>query len=423
MSGADTAATAMMLRPLGREQAALETYAAPRAYAAPSPPLIRQERPAGTEAAKWAVGAAAFIGLIATFTMHTINLRMQNVGIGGAAISLSVALQALAICVAALLGKPIIATIGLRRTLPVSSVCCAAALVGIFFSRDLYAIGLLRIVFAIGLTFPVIASEYLVTVRGSSDNRGSVIAWYTTALGAGAIAGPMLVSFMGITESGAFLAGASMLLFGSAALGYCLSDAEGKTTRHSTSWRTLAFMPAVFCAAFIFGVADNGGLSMLPVYAALNGYASAQAANLAVFAALGAVLLQFPIGRLAAKRNANELLTILGIFALCLSAFLPMAIEKPALAALVSTGLGGSIEGIYTVALIGISRERRVQSLPMLNACFISVCSLGEVVGPAASSVSMEMLGSHGFVVTLIVAFAIYVLGMMNRTMFKAEYV
>src|SRR5205085_1996084 len=41
-----------------------------------------------------AVAAAAFVGLIATFSMHLINLRMQRIGISGSAISWSVAIQA-----------------------------------------------------------------------------------------------------------------------------------------------------------------------------------------------------------------------------------------------------------------------------------------------------------------------------------------
>jgi hypothetical protein len=38
--------------------------------------------------------------------------------------------------------------------------------------------------------------------------------------------------------------------------------------------------------------------------------------------------------------------------------------------------LGGVLEGLYTVALIGISRDRRARDIPSLSACFISVCAL-----------------------------------------------
>jgi MFS family permease len=428
MYGARALAANIMLRPSPpRREPPPDRYASTYHY--PEPPAANDlterlplRKISRADTATWAIAAAAFIGLIASFSMHLINLRMQNLGFAGAAISFSVALQALAICASALAARRMIANVGLRHTLPISSILCAIALVGIFFNMDIYVINALRIVFSIGLTFLLIASEYLVTVRGGESNRGRVIAWYTTALGAGAISGPLLVSIMGIKESGSFLIGAAMLLFGSVALSHCLSADEGKTTRHDAPFGAIAFMPAIFLAAFVFGIADNGGLSMLPVYAALNGYESASAANLAVFAALGAAVLQFPIGWLATKRSMNELLATFGVCALCLSAFLPLVIGNMVLAGLVAAGLGGVVEGLYTVALIGISRDRRVQSLSMLNACFISVCSFGEVVGPAASSISMEFLGPHGLVVALVLAFAVYALAMMNLTGLKAQH-
>jgi len=50
-----------------------------------------------------------------------------------------------------------------------------------------------------------------------------------------------------------------------------------------------------------------------------------------------------------------------------------------------------------------------------MNACFISVCSLGEVAGPVATGISMQYLGANGLVLTLLAVFTIYVLGMLNR--------
>src|SRR5262249_13197507 len=171
-----------------------------------------------THAVWWGVAAAAFVGLIATFSMHLVNLRMQNIGISASLISWSVAVQALAICLTALAATPLVARTGLRYTMPASSLLCGAALVAIFYSSDIYVINGLRALFAIGLTFLVVASEYLVTARCEEGNRGSVIAWYTTAIGTGTIIGPFLVSVVGIDGSGSFFLGAAMLLFGAARL-------------------------------------------------------------------------------------------------------------------------------------------------------------------------------------------------------------
>src|SRR5262249_15945058 len=161
-----------------------------------------------------------------------------------------------------------------RATLPLTSILCAASLVAIFFVADSYALNALRVLFAIGLTFLLISSEYVVTIRANTSNRAGLIAWYTTAVGAGAIIGPLLISMIGMKESGSFLVGAGMLLIGSVALSSCLSEREGQTAQPLSSFSAFMYMPAAFLAAFVFGMADNGGLTLLPVYGALNGYDS-----------------------------------------------------------------------------------------------------------------------------------------------------
>jgi MFS family permease len=370
---------------------------------------------------KWLIAIAAFIGMLASFSMHLVNLRMQNIGISGSVISLSVAIQALAICISAFAAKSIFERTGLRSMLAAGAILSSGSLAAIYFSQDAFVISALRVAFAAGLTPLVIASEYIVTVQNRDDFRGHVVAWYATALGLGTIAGPLLLSVLNIDDASSFTSGAAMLLLSGAALRNCLSEHDGKTTRQTGSLAPILFMPAVFYAAFVFGVADNGGLSMLPVYGALNGYSNSDAAMLAVFAAIGATASPFPIAWLATRYGTTRVLVSLAICALTITVLLPVAINVKPIAFVVATALGALIEGLYTVALISLSRERRLNCMVSLNACFISVCSLGEVAGPAVSSVSMEFLGPHGFVVTLVLAFTLYVLKIVNHSTVKSQ--
>jgi predicted MFS family arabinose efflux permease len=374
------------------------------------------------ESIAWTVVAAAFIGLLANFSMHLINLRMQKLGIPASQISLSVALQAVGICVFALMAKSVIARAGLRPMLPFGAACSGLALIAIYQASEIHAINSLRVLFACGLVFLLIASEYLVTARGNEENRGRLVGLYAMALGAGTAVGPLLIGVFGIDESAPFLAGAAMFLLGTVPLSLSLRKDEGRNVRRSPPFAALRFMPVAFLAAFVFGMADNGGLSMLPVYAALNGYDAIGATNVAVFAALGAVLLQFPLGWIAAKHNPRLLLAICAVAAVLLLALLPFVIEQRFLTYAIAIGLGGVLEGLYTIALVCVSRERRVQSLSLLNACFISVCALGEVAGPLASGISMHYLGAHGLIVALVAVFGAYAFAMLNTRLFKDRY-
>src|SRR6185295_11157361 len=380
MHGARVIATNLMLQSRSHSRTMprdpyVSKYPHPEREPASEPRDQQTSRPVHrVDDVRWVIAIAAFTGLIANFAMHLVNLRMQNLGIGGSLISLSVAIQAFAICATALVAQHVVARAGLKSTLPLSSVLCSLALIAIFFSTDFHAITVWRVVFAVGLTCPLITSEYLVTIRSNDTNRERLIAWYVTALGIGAIAGPLLVSVIGINESSSFLAGAAMLLLGCGALSNTLSPQEGKSWRKDAPLAMIVFMPAAFLAAFMFGMADNGGLSMLPVYGALNGYDNSSAANLAIAAALGALLLQVPIGWLATKRSTTELLVIFSVLIIALLAPLPMVIDNKFCALAIAALLGGLIEGFFTLGLISISTDRRVQSLSSLNACFISVC-------------------------------------------------
>src|SRR5262245_13200659 len=79
------------------------------------PVVPLQTRPvARFTSATWAVVSAALIGLVTNFAMHLVNLRMQNLGISGSLISLSVAIQAAAICLSALAARQVVGKWGLR---------------------------------------------------------------------------------------------------------------------------------------------------------------------------------------------------------------------------------------------------------------------------------------------------------------------
>src|SRR5713226_4339837 len=126
MYGARAIITAQLLQPRPARQLPIERYV-PRSPDVQSASQIADGAPGARRvpvgSVTQAVAAAALIGLIANFSMHLINLRMQNLGIAGSLISLSVAVQAFAIFVSALAAKTVIAKTGLRCKIQMSNVC------------------------------------------------------------------------------------------------------------------------------------------------------------------------------------------------------------------------------------------------------------------------------------------------------------
>jgi hypothetical protein len=97
------------------------------------------------------------------------------------------------------------------------------------------------------------------------------------------------------------------------------------------------------------------------------------------------------------------------VFSIFLLAALPSVMAHKPLAFGAVFGLGGLIEGLYTVGLICIAKYYRGLGISSANGCFISLCGFGELIGPLATGTSMEYLGSQGFVLALAGVLALYI--------------
>jgi predicted MFS family arabinose efflux permease len=372
---------------------------------------VADAEPAGAAAIVAFITSAALIGFATNLSMHLLNLRMQSLGVSGSSIGVSVAIQALGIVISAPLTKYAIGRYGVRQTLVVGSILCTATLAAFSVVTDLIIWNALRFVFAGGLALLFTTSESLIISRADGSNRGSVVAWYATALATGTSAGPLMIAVIGIQGAAPLLWGALIFAWASTPIFAYLRRGEGLTpvVRKST-FATLRIAPIAFLSAFVFGIADNGGMALLGVYSVMTGYDYTSAVTFAAFATVGGILLQIPLGYSANKRNPRLVLICCAVFSICLLTVLPSVMAHKPLAFGAVFGLGGLIEGLYTVGLICIAKYYRGLGISSANGCFISLCGFGELVGPLATGTSMEYLGSQGFVLALAAVLALYVL-------------
>jgi hypothetical protein len=147
---------------------------------------------------------------------------------------------------------------------------------------------------------------------------------------------------------------------------------------------------------------------MLSVYSVLTGYDYVSAVTIAVFATIGGIVLQIPLGILASRGEPRMILLFSGLGLMTLLSLLPnvMAI-KPA-AFTVTFFFGGLLEGLYTVSLICLTKYYRGIGISSANGCFVAMCGFGELLGPLATGSSMNYFGPSGFVVGLTTTLAIY---------------
>jgi predicted MFS family arabinose efflux permease len=381
---------------------------APRAAGVSSP--AAQARADGTAPLVAFIAAATLVGFATNLSMHLLNLRMQSLGVSGSSIGVSVAIQALGIVFAAPLTKYAIGRFGVRQTLVAGSLLCTGTLAAFSIVTDLVVWNALRFVFAGGLALLFTTSESLIIARADGSNRGRVVAWYATALATGTSAGPLLIAVIGIQGAAPLLWGALIFAWASTPIFAYLRRGEGLTpVVRKTTFATLRIAPIAFLSAFVFGIADNGGMALLGVYSVMTGYDYASAVAFAAFATIGGILLQVPLGYSANNRNPRLVLICCAVFSIWLLAVLPGLMAHKPLAFGAVFGLGGLIEGLYTVGLICIAKYYRGLGISSANGCFISLCGFGELVGPLATGASMQYLGSQGFVLALAAVLALYV--------------
>jgi predicted MFS family arabinose efflux permease len=355
------------------------------------------------------ISAAALVGFATNLSMHLLNLRMQHLGLSELAIGVSVAIQALGIVVVAPVTKHVIARCGVRQTLIIGALLCAATLTAFGFIHQLYIWDGMRFVFATGLALLFTSSESLVISRAGAANRGRLVGWYATALATGTTAGPLLIAVIGVQGLAPLLWSAA--IFGAATTPMIAFLKHGEqlapVVRKST-FATLRFAPVAFLSAFVFGALDNGGMSMLSVYSVLTGYDYVSAVTIAVFATIGGIVLQIPLGIIASRNEPRMILLYCGLGLVNLLTLLPnvMAVKPAAFA--VTFCFGGLLEGLYTVSLICLTKYYRGIGISSANGCFVAMCGFGELVGPLATGTSMNYLGPGGFVVGLTTTLAVY---------------
>src|SRR5581483_4374287 len=361
---------------------------------------------------------STLVAFATNLSMHQLNMRMQDLGISEFGIGISVATQALGIILVAPLAKDAIARFGVRRAFVLGAIITSSTFLSINFLSDAVALSAVRLLFAGGLALLFTISESLVITRTEQSNRGKVVGWYATALAVGTAAGPAFVTVTGVDGFAPLLWSAMLFWLTAVPIVLCVGKGEdlAPVVRTSTMG-SMRIMPIAFVTAFIFGVVDNGGISMLSVYSTMNGYDYSQAAMLAATAMVGGVALQVPLGYGANGYDIRMILLLCGVGAIVLLALLPniMALHTAALG--VSFLLGGFLEGFYTVGLICIARNCRSIGISSANGAFVSMCGLGEFVGPLTTGTSIHYLGSQGFVIGLTVLLAAYIVlvAMMKR--------
>lgn len=228
-------------------------------------------------------------------------------------------------------------------------------------------------------------------------SRGRLIGIYGTFLHAGFAVGPTTIAVVGSESWTALYIGVVVVVCGLIPLAWVSGAAppvKGKPRARIRYFLRTA--TTLMIAALMFGLIDSTVLALLPVYGIQKGLDAEMAALLLTMFVAGAVIGQIPIGWLADHTDRRTLLAWCTLVAMLSVGALPYAIGHTASTWSVMVIMGITAGSFYVIAMAMIGARFKGADLISINAAFVFLWGLGDVIGPFITGAAIDVFGPDG---------------------------
>lgn len=257
---------------------------------------------------------------------------------------------------------------------------------------------LLRLVFGFAMAGLYVVVESWLNDAVTNENRGRVMAVYMVVAMGGLALGQISLGFGNPLEQTLFLVAGAMMAIAIAPVSLSVNTAPEfyppPPVKAREIWETA---PVGVITGIGAGVANGALLGMAGVYATQVGLSNTRTAVFVGAAALGSVLLQWPIGHMSDRmdrRKAILFVTFAAVVVGGIGATLPADGLGPIGVMLL---LGGFSFPMYSLALSHVvdvlPRGRAVTG----SVAIVFLTGVGAVFGPLFASVVMTVMGPDGF--------------------------
>jgi MFS family permease len=346
------------------------------------------------------IAAITLFGVSMAMSYPLFGLVLERAGVSGTLIGLNATAAAVAMVAGAPLLPPVLRRFGLGRLMIAAALLLAAALLAIPLFEGFWYWTALRFLFGVGGTVLFFASEYWIVAAAPELSRGRIIAIYALSVSAGLALGPALLGLTGLDGMLPFAVAAGVVLAG---LGPILAGlrtaprvADGEQPSPFAALGVFVTDPAVVFAVVLFGTIEFGAIALVAVWGVRSGLAEADAALLLSAFAIGAMVLQLPLGWAADRFDRRLLLALIAAG----SAVAPLGMVLSGSAFALMTffaGLWGAISvGLYTIPLTELGARYRSTRLAVANAAIILGYGIGALVSPALFGWAMDAVPPDG---------------------------
>ena len=284
-------------------------------------------------------------------------------------------------------------------------------LVMLAFTENIYIWFVLRFLMGVAGTGIFIASETWINEVSEEHYRGRVLGIYTFTLSITFAIAPLFIIVLGTEGHWPFLVPALIIMASFIPLWRTRdSKPDFAAGQSANAFSFILLAPALVGAAAIVSFQEAGLMTLFPVYAVRNGLTNEHAVILVGITAFGSMALQPILGWMADKFNRYLLFIGCTVVTLLMLLIMPFVMHIKFLNPIVLFFWGGSVAGIYTVALVLMGQKFRGSQLAAGNAAFGLMWGVAGFAAPGISGVSMDYWDPHGFVVVMATVTALFLI-------------
>ncbi|MFP4138076.1 MAG: MFS transporter [Halomonas sp.] len=160
--------------------------------------------------------------------------------------------------------------------------------------------------------------------------------------------------------------------------------------------RLITLTPTGVMGSFGSGLAVAAVYALLPLYLQRNGFAVERVGQMMAIVVLGALLLQYPVGRWSDRHDRQMVLIGIGVFCTLISAAILWLPMSPWLLAGLLFLLGGGVFSLYPVAVGHAADRAPAGALVRMSQGLLLINAIGSAVSPPLVSPVMAVLGDAG---------------------------
>ncbi|WGF89244.1 MFS transporter [Marinivivus vitaminiproducens] len=345
------------------------------------------------------------VGMAISFTAPLLALVLEARGYSAFTIGLNSAVASVGIFLTAPFLPWLLRRFGPIRCIQAGTVVVAAALLSLTLSESIVWWFVIRLLIGIALSVPFVFCEAAVNALADDASRGKVIGIYGTLFSAGFAAGPLVLAAVGSQGVLPFAVGAAILVLGVLPVGLAVNADRAMSISNEIRlpmvW-TRAPLPLVAICAY--GFVEVALFGLYPVYGLSVGMTGAGVGVEIAILLAGSCLLQMPIGWLADHLPRASLLLACSLSSVVLILLLPLATQDTLVRWAVLVLAGGTLGGLYTMALVLLGERFTGADLAVANTAFVMFFQIGAVAGPSLSGLGMSLFGPFALLPTLALA-------------------